>query len=38
MNMMSEFHEAGRSEFALPAGAVLAIGDGVRLSNRIWTT
>ena len=31
----AEFHEAGRSEFALPAGAVLAIGDGVRLSNRI---
>ena len=28
-----EFHEAGRTEFALPAGAVLAIGDGVRLSH-----
>ena len=31
----AEFHEAGRSAFPLPAGAVLAIGDGVRLSNRI---
>ena len=28
-----EFHEAGRTEFALPSGAVLAIGDGARLSN-----
>ena len=28
-----EFHEAGRTQFTLPSGAILAIGDGVRLSN-----
>ena len=28
-----EFSQAGRAEFALPSGAVLAVGDGIRLSN-----
>ena len=28
-----EFHEAGRTEFELPAGAVLAVGDGIKLSS-----
>lgn len=28
-----EFHEAGRTEFDLPAGAVLAVGDGIKLSG-----
>lgn len=29
----SEFSLAGRTEFELPSGAVLAVGDGIRLSN-----
>lgn len=28
-----EFHEAGRMQFALPAGSVLALGDGVKISS-----
>ena len=30
-----EFHEAGRTEFKLPSGAILAMGHGVRLSNDV---
>ena len=29
----SEFVQAGRTEFALPSGAILAVGDGIKLSN-----
>lgn len=29
----SEFLHAGRIEFALPSGAILAVGDGIRLSH-----
>ena len=28
-----EFSQAGRTEFELPPGAILAVGDGIRLSN-----
>ena len=28
-----EFTQAGRTEFELPSGAVLAVGDGIKLSN-----